>query len=84
MANRPKPCLGILISDKQSTFIKGRLLIDNALIAFEVNHNMKRLRQGQKGVAGLKINIFKAYDMLKWWFIENMMQKFGFNKTWRN
>lgn len=59
----------MLISDNQSAFIESRLLIDNALIAFEVNHYMKRLSQGIKGVAGLKIDISKVYDRLEWGFI---------------
>ncbi|XP_074355726.1 uncharacterized protein LOC141695374 [Apium graveolens] len=82
MANRLKPCLKLLISDKQSAFIEGRLLNDNALIAFEVNHYMKRLSQGTKGIAGFKIDISKAYDRLEWEFIRNMMIKFGFTDLW--
>ncbi|XP_074377752.1 uncharacterized protein LOC141719274 [Apium graveolens] len=65
MANRLKPCLGDIISDKQSAFIEGRLLTDNALVAFEINHYIKRKTQGQKGVAGLKIDVSKAYDRLE-------------------
>lgn len=69
LSNRLKPCLGSLISDKQSAFVEGRLLSDNALIAFEVNHYMRRRTQGKSGVAGLKIDISKAYDRLEWGFI---------------
>lgn len=65
MANRLKSCLSTIISDKQSAFIEGRFLTDNALIAFEVNHFMKRRTQGIKGVAGLKLDISKAYDRLE-------------------
>lgn len=64
LSNRLKPCIGSTVSDKQSAFIEGRLLTDNALIAFEVNHYMKRKSQGKYGIAGLKIDIFKAYDRL--------------------
>lgn len=41
LENRLKPCLSSIISDKQSAFIQGRLLTDNALIAFEINHYIK-------------------------------------------
>lgn len=74
MANRLKPCLNSIISDKQSAFIEGRLLTDNAMIAFEVNHYIRRKTQGKKGVAGLKIDVSKAYDRLEW--------RFGFHLTW--
>lgn len=82
MANRLKPCLKNVISDKQSAFIEGRLLTDNALIAFEINHYMKRKMQGKNGVVDLKIYISKAYDRLEWYFIENMMKRFGFSEIW--
>ncbi|KAL8103570.1 hypothetical protein AgCh_027952 [Apium graveolens] len=82
MTNRLKPCLGSIISDKQSAFIEGRLLTDNALIAFEVNHYMKRRTQGKTGLAGMKIDISKAYDRLEWNFMENILLKFGFSEVW--
>ncbi|XP_074325881.1 uncharacterized protein LOC141663935 [Apium graveolens] len=82
MANTLKPCLNDLISDQQSAFIEGRLLTDNALITFEINHFIKRKTQGLNGVAGFKIDVSKAYDRLKWRFIEQMMHKFGFHQLW--
>lgn len=45
---------------------------------------MKRRTQGNVGLAGLKIDISKAYDKLEWWFIQNMMVKFGFHEVWIN
>lgn len=82
MANRLKPCLSSLISDKQSAFIEGRLLTDNALIAFELNHYIRRKTQGKNGVLGLKLDISKAYDRLEWKFLVDMLCKFGFNTVW--
>lgn len=84
MTNRLKPCIKSLVSDKQSAFIEGRMLTDNALIAYEVNHYIRRKTQGKYGVAGLKVDISKAYDRLEWSFIENMLEKFGFNQVWIN
>lgn len=65
LANRLKPCLKEIVLDKQSAFIEGRLLTDKALVAFEINHYIKRKTQGKIGVAGLKIDVSKAYDRLK-------------------
>ncbi|KAL8089279.1 hypothetical protein AgCh_038904 [Apium graveolens] len=84
LSNRLKVCLSSLISNTQSAFVEGRLLTDNALIAFEINHYIKRQTQGKNGVAGFKIDISKAYDRLEWGFIQHMMEKFGFHATWVN
>lgn len=82
LTNRLKKVLGAIISDRKSAFVGGRLLTDNALIAFEINHYMERKTQGKEGVAGLKIDISKAYDRLEWSFIRSMLQKFGFSNLW--
>lgn len=84
LTNRLKPCLHSIISDKQSAFVEGRLLTDNAIIAYEVNHYIRRKTQGKYGVAGLKIDVSKAFDRLEWGFIENMLVKFGFQPLWIN
>lgn len=82
MENRLKICFAGLISDKQSAFVEGRLLTDNALVAFELNHYIRRKTQGKSGVAGVKLDISKAYDRLEWPFLEGMLVEFGFNNVW--
>lgn len=42
LTNRLMKCLPTIISEQQSAFVKCRLLTDNALIAFEINHYIKR------------------------------------------
>lgn len=65
MANRLKPCLNSVISVNQSAFIEGRLLTDNAMVAFKINHYIHRKTQGKCGIAGLKVDVSKAYDRLE-------------------
>lgn len=43
-------------------FVKDRAIKDNALIAFEAIHSMKRKNRGRYGEFALKIDISKAYD----------------------
>lgn len=71
-----------LILDRQSAFIECRLLNDNALVAFDINHYMKRLSQGPNGINGFKIDISKTYNRLEWDFIRSMMVKFVFSEVW--
>lgn len=82
MVNRLKICLQEVISDKQITFVEGRLLTDKVLIAFELNYYIQRKLQGVNGVVGFKIDVFNAYDRIEWVFLDNMLNKFGFNTVW--
>lgn len=78
MANRIKPTLNAIISENQSAFIERRLLTDNALIAYEVNHYIRRKTQGKVGVVGSKVDVSKAYNRLEWSIIEEMLERFQF------
>ncbi|KAL0340459.1 UNVERIFIED_CONTAM: putative mitochondrial protein [Sesamum radiatum] len=78
IANRLKPLLDTLISPCQAAFVPGRLITDNVLLAFEVNHFLKTKRWGKKGHMALKLDISKAYDKVEWKFLEKVLVRFGF------
>ncbi|GAU30590.1 hypothetical protein TSUD_392810 [Trifolium subterraneum] len=82
LANRLKKFLDKYISEEQSAFIEGRSIIDNALIAIEIIHTLKRRTRGGKGELALKIDISKAYDKVEWSFLKGMLIKMGFSDTW--
>ncbi|KAL0396708.1 UNVERIFIED_CONTAM: putative mitochondrial protein [Sesamum calycinum] len=82
IANRLKPLLDTLISPCQAVFVPGRLITDNVLLAFEVNHFLKTKRWGKKGHMALKLDISKAYDKVEWKFLEKVLVSlvlFSFN-----
>ncbi|GAU14634.1 hypothetical protein TSUD_96980 [Trifolium subterraneum] len=82
LANRLKQFLDKYISEEQSAFIEGRSIIDNALIAIETIHTLKRRTRGAKGELALKIDISKTYDKVEWSFLKGMLIKMGFSDTW--
>jgi hypothetical protein len=82
LANRLKSCLDKLVSQEQSAFVEGRSILDNALIAIEVIHAMKRKTKGHRGELALKIDISKAYDKVDWGFLRGMLVRMGFAEQW--
>lgn len=82
LANRFKSVLPVIISENQSAFVLNRLITDNVMIAFEMIHNMKSNRSMNNGNCALKIDISKAYDMVQWDILKDMLMRFGFSLQW--
>ncbi|XP_019186548.1 PREDICTED: uncharacterized protein LOC109181252 [Ipomoea nil] len=82
LANRLKEVLEGVISSTQNAFIKNRLLSDNILLAGEIGHYLRRTRQGTMDWAALKLDMAKAYDRMKWSFLEAMFGGLGFDPAW--
>jgi len=69
IANRLNAILPDIIDEEQSAFVKGWLITDNALIAMECFHWMKKKKKGKKGKMALKLDMSKAYDRIEWSFV---------------
>ena len=80
LANRLRSVIGLVISDAQSTFIKGRQILDGILVANEI---VDEARKSHKDLLLFKVDFEKAYDSVDWGYLEEVMSKMGFPSLWR-
>lgn len=82
LANRLKRVLLNCISKEQPTFIEGRSILDNVLVAIETIHHMKCKVIGNEGGFALKIHINKAFDKVDGRYLKASLHKMGFHRKW--
>ncbi|XP_058774459.1 uncharacterized protein LOC131648725 [Vicia villosa] len=82
LANRLKVLLDKCVSEEQSAFVEGRSILNNAMIATEIIHTLKRRTKGNKAHLALKIDISKAYDRVDWGFLKGVLNRMGFAEKW--
>ncbi|KAL8108734.1 hypothetical protein AgCh_024995 [Apium graveolens] len=68
----------------QSAFFPGRFISDNVMISFEVMHYLKRKKFGKDGFMALKLDMSKAYDIIEWKFLKEVLLKMGFSNWWKH
>ena len=73
MVIRLKRLMPKLIGPTQSNIILGRLSADNIVVVQEAVHSMRR-KKGRKGWMLLKLDLEKAYDRVRWDFLEDMLK----------
>ncbi|KAJ9536236.1 hypothetical protein OSB04_un000585 [Centaurea solstitialis] len=77
IVDRMKPVLDSIVHRSQSAFIPGRRIVDNILMAHELVVGY-HLNSGPPRCA-FKIDLRKAYDMVDWRFLIQMLVGFGFH-----
>lgn len=77
IANRLKPALALLISPSQSAFVPNRLITDNVLVAFELNHYIRTHTRAKHNFMTLKLDVSKAYDRVEWVFLRKVLLRLG-------
>ena len=65
LSNRLKGVLNDVIGQSQSAFVPGRMIFDNAMVAFETIHTMKHKQSRKHGNMAIKLDISKAYDRVE-------------------
>ncbi|GKB18467.1 putative RNA-directed DNA polymerase, eukaryota, reverse transcriptase zinc-binding domain protein [Tanacetum coccineum] len=81
LANRLSCMIGSCISPEQSAFIKNRNILDGPLVLSKV---MAWHRKNKKKLMVFKVDFEKAFDSLKWDFLDLVMDKIGFGCKWRS
>nr|GEU36130.1 RNA-directed DNA polymerase, eukaryota, reverse transcriptase zinc-binding domain protein [Tanacetum cinerariifolium] len=81
LANRLCVVLPYLISDVQSTFVANRQILDGPFILNELLSWCKF-----KKLNGMifKVEFEKAFDFVKWDYLDETVKTFGFGSKWRN
>jgi hypothetical protein len=82
LVNRLRPLLHDIIEPTKSAFNLGRMITDNALIAFECLHALRNGNQKCKKVGAYKLDLTQAYDCVDWGFLEGVLKRLGFHSNW--
>lgn len=80
----PRLCalLPTMISNTQSAFVKGRLLVENVLLATELVQGFNQTNISSRGL--LKVDIRKAFDSVSWQFITQILKSANFSDVFIN
>lgn len=82
LVNRLKVVLPDLVEDYQNAFIPGRLMVDNCFIASELMAYVRRKTKGKQCAGILKVDLSKAYDRVRWDFLEDVLKAMAFPAVW--
>ena len=80
LASRLGPELNALVSRAQSAFIKKRSIHDNFLYTQNL---IKALHRSKQPGLFLKLDIAKAFDTVRWDYLMEVLEHFGFGSRWR-
>lgn len=82
IARRLQDILPLMISNLHFTFVKGRLLVKNVLLASELIRGFNQKGISRRGL--LKVDLRKAFDTVKWEFILTILKAADLPETFIN
>ncbi|GKD22429.1 RNA-directed DNA polymerase, eukaryota, reverse transcriptase zinc-binding domain protein [Tanacetum coccineum] len=72
--------ISTLVSDVQSAFISNRQILDGSFI---LNELISWCKAKKSKTMVFKVDFEKAYDSVRWDFLDDLLGKFGFGSKWR-
>ncbi|XP_074271494.1 uncharacterized protein LOC141595428 [Silene latifolia] len=78
IANRLTKVMSALVSETQNAFLPGRNISDNILVAHEAINKISSHGKGRQALGAFKADMSKAYDRVRWDFLEAVLVKYGF------
>ncbi|GJZ55500.1 RNA-directed DNA polymerase, eukaryota, reverse transcriptase zinc-binding domain protein [Tanacetum coccineum] len=69
-----------LVNEVQLAFVADRQILDGPFILDEV---LQWCRRKKKYALIFKVDFEKAFDSVRWDFVDDMLNKFGFGERWR-
>ncbi|KAL0355799.1 UNVERIFIED_CONTAM: Retrovirus-related Pol polyprotein from type-2 retrotransposable element R2DM [Sesamum radiatum] len=76
LVQRMRTVLDLLISSSQNAFVPGRSIGDNILLAQELFYGYNQQHLPPR--CALKVDLWKAYDIVEWDFLSAVLTFFGF------
>ncbi|GKA00653.1 RNA-directed DNA polymerase, eukaryota [Tanacetum coccineum] len=80
LANRLVGVLGNIVNEVQSAFVTNRQILDGPFI---LNELLQWCKSKKKQTMIFKIDFEKAYDSVRWDYLDDVLNKFGFGTKWR-
>ncbi|GJS82400.1 RNA-directed DNA polymerase, eukaryota [Tanacetum coccineum] len=81
LAIRLSSVLNNLISEVQSAFLPNRQILDGSFI---INELLSWCKLKKKQAMLFKVDFAKAYDSIRWDFLDDILCSFGFGSKWRS
>nr|GEX87758.1 RNA-directed DNA polymerase, eukaryota [Tanacetum cinerariifolium] len=81
LATRLSFVISDLISDVQSAFLPNRQILDGPFI---INDTLARCKHKNHRTMFFKVDFAKAYDSIRWDYLDDVLSAFGFGSRWRS
>nr|GEZ97579.1 RNA-directed DNA polymerase, eukaryota, reverse transcriptase zinc-binding domain protein [Tanacetum cinerariifolium] len=79
MENRLIFILGDIVNEVKSAFVVDRQILDGPFI---LNELFQWSKSKKKQTMTFKVNFEKAFDLVHWDYLDDVLKKFGFGKKW--